>query len=149
MSQSTASEEANGDPASGAGDYDVGYAKPPKEHQFKAGNKLGKGRQKGAKGLKTIVKEAMSQKVPAKLGGKAVKLSKLELTVHQIATKSSQGDLKAADKALALYERYGPQDEPDGPEPEKVRRDLAALRDYLAMMDRISPPDDEEEDDDG
>ncbi|MXO73056.1 DUF5681 domain-containing protein [Alteraurantiacibacter buctensis] len=117
----------------------MGYAKPPKEHQFKAGNKLGKGRQKGAKGLKTIVKEAMGQKVPAKLGGKTFKLSKLELTVHQIATKSSQGDLKAAAKALALYERYGPQDEPDGPEPEKVRRDLEALRGYLAMHDLLNP----------
>lgn len=139
MSQSTASEEANGDPASGAGDYDVGYAKPPKEHQFKKGNKLGKGRQKGAKGLKTIVNEAMGQKVTVKLGGKTVKFSKLELTVHQIITKSSQGDLKAADKALALYERYGPQDDADGPEPEKVRRDLEALRGHLAMFDKINP----------
>ena len=149
MSHSTSSDEASQDPSSGAGDYEVGYAKPPKEHQFKPGNKFGKGRPKDTKNMKTIVNEALGQKVPVKMGGKLKKRSKIELTVYQVATKASQGDLKAADKALGLYERYGPQDDPEGPEPEKVRRDLAALRDYLAMMDRISPPEDEEEDDDG
>jgi len=126
----------------------AGYKKPPKHSQFKKGNKMGKGRPKGAKNLKTIVNEAMSQKVSAQIGGKTRKLSKIELTVHQVANKASQGDQKAAEKALTLYERYGPQEDPSGPEPEKVKKDLDTLRDYLAMQDEICPPEDAEDDDD-
>lgn len=139
MSQSPKDQDAPDGPAPGSDDYKVGFGNPPKAHQFKVGNKCGKGRKKGAKGLKTIVNEASGQKVPVKLGGKPVKLSKLELTVHQVFTKASQGDLKAVDKALTLAERYGPQDAPEGPEPEKVSRDVDALRGYLAMLDLIDP----------
>jgi hypothetical protein len=148
MSQSPEDDDATDGPAPGPDDdYKVGHGNPPKEHQFKKGNKLGKGRKKGAKGLKTIVNEASGQKVPVKLGGKPVKLSKLELTVHQVFTKASQGDLKAADKALALAERYGPQDALEGPEPEKVSRDIEALRAHLAMYDQINPKPDKGQDD--
>lgn len=132
-------------PAIGA--YEVGYGKPPKHGQFKAGNKLAKGRRKGSKNLKTIVQDAMGQKVPVKVAGKTTRLSRVELTVHQLATKASLGDLKAADRALELYERYGPQEEPDAPDPERVQRDIDSLRDYLAMMDQITPPEDEDGED--
>ena len=67
------------DAADGA--EDVGYCKPPTHTQFKKGNTCGKGRPKGAKNLKTIVNEAMNQKVPVKIGGKTKKLSKVALTV--------------------------------------------------------------------
>lgn len=127
--------------------YETGYCKPPKHSRFKKGNTMGKGRPKGAKNLKTIVNEALNQKVPAQIGGKTRKLSKIELTVHQVANKASQGDPKAAEKALALYERYGPQEDPSGPEPEKIKKDLDTLREYLAMQDMICPPGGAEEDD--
>lgn len=132
---------------SNSGAYETGYCMPPKHSQFKKGNTMGKGRPKGAKNLKTIVNEALNQKVPAQIGGKTRKLSKIELTVHQVANKASQGDHKAAERALALYERYGPQEDLSGPEPDKVRKDLEALREYLAMQDAIYPPENQEDDD--
>lgn len=145
MSKSSKSNQAPEGTASGHGDQEVGYCKPPKEHQFKPGNKFGKGRPQGSKNLKTIVIEAMGQKVAVKMGGKTKKLSKVELTVHQVVTKASQGDLKAAEKALGLYERYGPQEDSGGPQPEKVGRDLDALRNYLTIMNQIHPPEGEED----
>jgi hypothetical protein len=118
-------------------DYEVGYRKPPKDFQFKPKNKFGKGRKAGSKGLKTIVNEALGQKVTVSSGGKTKKLTKIELTVHQLATKASKGDLKAIEKTLGLFERYGPQEDDAGPPAEKVDRDMGALRDYLATRDAI------------
>lgn len=125
------------------GDYEVGYGKPPKDHQFQPNNKLGKGRKTGSKNTKTIVKEAFGQKVSATVGGKTKKMTKIELAMLQLANKASAGDLKAIEKVIQLQERYGPQEDPEGPDPAKVGHDLDALRDYLAMMDQIHPPDEE------
>ena len=66
-----------------------------------------------------------------------------------MATKASQGDLKAAEKVLVLYERYGPQEDPDGPAPDKLSKDIDALREYLAMQDQIYPPNEKKAEGDG
>lgn len=129
MTNSTAPEEpdANGE------EREVGYGKPPVAHRFAKGNKLGKGRPKGSKNLKTIVNEAFGVKVPAKIGGQTRKLTKIELAIHQLANKASAGDLKAIGKAIAMHEQYGPQEDPAGPSPEQTQTNLEALEDYLAL----------------
>lgn len=131
----------------GKDDQEVGYGKPPKEHQFKKGNKLGKGRPKGAANMKTLVNAALSVKVSTKIGGKTKKMTKAELALHQLAHKASQGDLKAIDKVIAMHERYGPQEDPEGPSEEKLNYDLSTLKDYLAMKQLIDPDDEEDEND--
>lgn len=40
-------------------EYEVGKGKPPKKTQFKEGNKYGKGRPKGSRNLKTVLKQVM------------------------------------------------------------------------------------------
>ena len=127
-------------------DYEVGYGKPPKHGQFKPGNKHGKGRKKGSKGMRTIVNEAFGMKVMGNLGGKPTRLSKIEATLHQVATKASQGDAKAADRGIPLYERYGPQDDSDGPSAERIEANLDALIAFAALKRQI---DGFEEGDDG
>lgn len=135
--------------ASKAGEYEVGNCKPPKEHQFQKGNKQGKGRKKGSKATRTIVKEALGQKVATKLGGKTKMFSKFELSLHQLANKASGGDLKAIEKVIALQERYGPPEDPEEPSPEKLRLDQATLRDHLTYLDMLYPPQQLEGRDDG
>ena len=130
------------------GDYEVGYGKTPKEHRFQKGNKMGKGRKPGSKALKTIVKEAFGMKVKGSLGGKPAKLTKIEATIHQVATKASQGDPKAADKAIPLYERYGPPEDPEGPSDERIEANLDALEAYIAMKRQIEGFCEEEGEDD-
>lgn len=137
-------EEFEGGPQS---DYEVGYGKPPKQHTFQKGNKKGKGRKKGSKGMKRIVNEAFGMKVKGSLAGKVQSISKFEAGMHQLATKHSQGDAKATDKAIALYERYGPQDQTEGPPKAKLKKDYRVLRRYLEMQELICP--DDEEGDDG
>lgn len=121
--------------------YAVGYGKPPLHGQFKPGNKKGKGRKKGSKNLKTIVNEAAAMKGVAKLNGQLKKLPKIEITVHQVYSKGAAGDAKAGDKAIELYERYGPQEDPSGPPPEETRANLDSLRDYLALRDLFGDQD--------
>ena len=78
---------------------------PPKEHQFKkgkSGNELG--RPLGSKNLKTIVMEAAADQVAAMVNGKSRKMSKLQATVMQLATKAASGDHKAMGKFLELVD---------------------------------------------
>lgn len=124
--------------ASTAEPYQVGKGKPPLHTQFKKGNKLGKGRPKGAKNFKTIVNEVLGAKVTAKINGKAVKISKTELAMHQLSNKAGAGDLKAIDKVIAMEERYGPQEDSAGPSREEIVRDLDTLRDYLSLYDMFA-----------
>lgn len=124
--------------------YKVGKGKPPLHTQFKKGNKLGKRRPTGAKNLKRIVHEVLSAKVTAKINGKAVKMSKTELAIHQLSNKAGAGDLKAIDKVIAMEERYGPQDDPAGPSPQETIRNLDALRDYLNLYDMFAEGGDED-----
>ncbi len=131
-------DDTAGEPVSAAqgsdlqgGGTEVGYKKPPKAHQFKPGNKQGKGRPKGAKNIATIVRQSLGMKVSAKIGGKAIKASKIEIAMHQLANQASAGDFKAIAKAIELQERYGPQEDPEGPSPEEIKLDLDSLRDFL------------------
>jgi hypothetical protein len=116
-----------------SGEYEVGYAKPPKATQFKPGNKLGKGRPKGSKNLATIVNETFGAKVPAKINGKTKKVSKIELTVLQLANKASSGDPKAIAKALELYQQHGPQEPVGEISEEETAYDLETIAHHLDM----------------
>lgn len=113
--------------------YEIGYAKPPKHSQFKAENKAGKGRPRGSRNMKSLVREVFEDKVPAKINGKTRKVSRVELGLRQLANKASTGDLKAIAHLLTLYERYGPPEE-DGPiSEEETAYDLETLRHHLRM----------------
>lgn len=115
-------------------EYKVGYGKPPKHSQFPKGNGPGKGRAKGAKNMKTIVNSATGAKVTSKSNGKLKKISKIEAAVHQLANKAAAGDLKAIEKLIALYERYGPEEQSLIPTQEETKADLETLKNYLAML---------------
>jgi hypothetical protein len=93
--------------------YPVGYKKPPKHSQFKkgeSGNK--KGRPKGAKGLKTIVRDVFAQKVVVRSANGSTRMSKMEAIVHKTAEKSFAGDIRAIMAALKLYATYVPDESP-------------------------------------
>lgn len=82
-------------------DYEVGRAKPPKHTQFRkgvSGNKAG--RPKGSKNLSTLIMEAAHGQVTATIDGKKRKISKVQATTMQLATKAAAGDPKAMLKFL-------------------------------------------------
>ena len=130
-------EVADSRPADDGGaedSYRVGYKNPLQETQFGKGNKAGKGRPKGARNLKTIVNQASARKVAVKDGSKVRKLSRIDVTLERLNNKAIAGDLKAIAMVIALQERYGPQEDPEGPSPEELKLDLDSLRDFLRFQ---------------
>jgi hypothetical protein len=84
--------------------YDIGYRKPPRHSQFKPGQSgHPQGRPRNAKNASTIVREALTAKVTLTENGRARSMSKLEVSVTQLANKAAGGDLKAIGMVIDLY----------------------------------------------
>lgn len=79
----------------------IGRGNPPKETQFRKGTSGNpKGRRKGSKNLSTYLREAARDQVTATIGGKTRRISKIQATTMQLATKAASGDQAAINKFL-------------------------------------------------
>jgi Family of unknown function (DUF5681) len=79
----------------------VGRGNPPKHTQFRKGTTGNpKGRPKGSKNLSTYIMEAARDRVTATVGGRTRKISKIQATAMQLATKAAGGDQAAMGKFL-------------------------------------------------
>ena len=85
---------------------DVGYGKPPKEHQFKPGQSGNpKGRPRGAKSSAAIVRELMLRKIEVRERGVIRNVSMFEAMLLRIFENGLKGDPKAAGFLLKLYDQ--------------------------------------------
>ncbi|MCC6949789.1 MAG: hypothetical protein IT539_18695 [Bradyrhizobiaceae bacterium] len=67
----------NDDKLACKGDYEVGYKKPPKAHQFKPGQSGNhRGRPKGKRNMRSILQEALAAKVKVRDGDKVRTMTK-------------------------------------------------------------------------
>jgi hypothetical protein len=116
-------------------DYEIGYGKPPKEHQFppgQSGNK--KGRPKEAKSLKNELEEELHEKIPIKEGGKQKSVSKLRAMLKAQMAKAVQGDTKAANIVINMTLKLL-TDEVETPEEiDLSATDLAILEEYASTI---------------
>ena len=88
-------------------DEPVGYGKPPKTSQFKPGQSGNpKGRPKGARGLKQVVRAALDDEVDLVAGGKSMKITKREVVVLKLIQKAAGGDVRAIDSILNLDQKF-------------------------------------------
>jgi len=97
----TVGSRAADPPNGGAGAPKTGYRNPPKHTQFQkgqSGNK--KGRPKGSKNLSTLMMEAARDQVSVPIGGKMRKVSKLQASAMQLATKAAGGHGASIEKFL-------------------------------------------------
>ena len=77
-------------------DKNVGRGIPPKHTQFKKGMSGNpRGRPKGSKNLSTLISEAARDQVTATIDGRQRRISKVQATAMQLATKAAAGDPKA------------------------------------------------------
>ena len=86
-----------------AGDYKVGYGRPPKEHQFKPG-KSGNpaGREKGSRGLKTDLKAELEARMTIRINNEPVSDTRQRLLLRALASRAAAGDVRAAAIVIPL-----------------------------------------------
>ena len=94
--------------------YPVGYGKPPLQSRFKAGTSgNARGRPKGSKNLKTLVKEAMTANILIQEGEKTRKVSRLEGVLLRQLQKALTGSGRAAVAVFKIAMQLGLLDDAD------------------------------------
>lgn len=118
--------------------YEVGYGKPPKSGQFqkgKSGNP--RGRPKGARGLKTDLKEELGQRVTITENGRSRNLTKQQLMVKQLTAKAVKGDMRAISKLAELaISLLGAEDEILENKSRLAPEDDAILQQFIERQGR-------------
>ncbi len=115
-------------------EYEVGYGKPPRRTRFtkgKSGNP--RGRVPGGKNLKTLLSEALNERVIVAENGGRRKITKREAIITQIVNRSATADWRAIKILLDLVRAFEGQTEAASPESsafseaeEKVIEQLSA-----------------------
>lgn len=84
-------------------DYEVGYRKPPKAHQFKPGQSGNpKGREKGSRGLKTDLKAELEARMTIRINNEPVSDTRQRLLLRALASRAAAGDVRAAAIVIPL-----------------------------------------------
>lgn len=74
-------------------DYEVGYAKPPKDSQFQKGESGNpRGRPKGRKNHLTVLYQAMNEPITITENNKRTTVTKFEAVMKQIMNQALKGD---------------------------------------------------------
>jgi hypothetical protein len=127
-------------PASGT-TTTLGRGHPPKHTQFpkgKSGNP--KGRPKGSKNMSTYLMEAAHDQVSATIGGKTRKISKLQATTMQLATKAASGDQAAMNKFLDWMDEIETRAAAARPSQFPLSEaDIEVIRETYERMKRCEP----------
>jgi hypothetical protein len=126
-------------------DYKVGQGRPPLEHQWKpnqSGNK--KGRKKGSKNRKTIVRMAERKTFSVKKVGRPRKMTATEIGLHNLQQDILRGDRKAFLDYLEIVERYSDRSDTTASMQELLFEDQAIIANMLARKTRTKTPTSEE-----
>lgn len=129
-------------------DYEVGYGKPPKQSQFQPGQSGNpRGRPKDARGLGTIIRKAMDEKVLVRTNGKERKVRRVEAMIYRLQEQALKGDIRALDKLLGYYQQLVPEDRPPSDvTPQLSKSDEEILAEFLETGPRsqsiVTSPDD-------
>jgi hypothetical protein len=117
---------------------------PPKHTQFKPGQSgYPQGRPKGSKNVKTLIMEAARDHVTATIDGKPRKISKIQATTMQLATKAAGGNQAAMNKLLDLVDEI--ETRADAAKPSQFplsEPDLEVLRAAYERMKQCETPED-------
>lgn len=94
-----------------SGEYEVGYGKPPVEHQFGPGGKkpVGSGRKRGVKNSRTLIEGLFSEMVKVTLGGETRTMTKKELLIRHGFEKAIKArSVNELNALMRFYESLAP-----------------------------------------
>jgi hypothetical protein len=130
--------QVSDDPATGDG-YEVGYRKPPRHTQFKPGRSGNpKGRPKSAKGLHSIVRDTLTQKVAVRTQSGTKKISRIEAVLQKTVEQAMKGNPRALAELLKLYGNAVPNEATqvvaETREEDLTATDLATLEELRILL---------------
>ena len=100
--------QPNDDPTSA-----VGYGKPPVHTRFRKGQSGNpKGRRKGQRNIRTVVDEALRQRIIIREGDRIRSLTKLDGIIVTMVNAALKGDAKAVASLLTIVRALGMTGEP-------------------------------------
>lgn len=108
------------------GSYEVGYGKPPREHQYpkgKSGNPSGsRGRKRGPTSFTEAMKAALLKKQTVIIDGKRRRMSRFEIMLEGLAGRAMQGDESARKEVIRMASQIDKFDKlyPEEQEERKV-----------------------------
>jgi hypothetical protein len=96
----------------------VGYCQPPVGTCFRKGQSGNpKGRPKGKKNLKTLLEQALNEKITVNENGRRKSITKAQAGMKQVANQVASGDAKILLKILEIHDRY-----------ERVQNEIGATK---------------------
>lgn len=118
----------------GRPDYDVGYKKPPRHSQFKPGQSGNpKGRSKGAKGMKTLVRENLTARVKVRTAKGTRSVPHAEALLLKLMEMAQRGNLRAALTLLGWYSDAVP----DAADTDAALSDTPITKTDEAILDEL------------
>ena len=104
-------------PPEPAGEYEVGYGKPPRHTRFAKGQSGNpRGRPSGAKNLSTLLSDALNETVVVTEKGGRRKVSKRQAIITQLVNRSATADFRAIKILLDIMREIEVQNESASPE---------------------------------
>jgi hypothetical protein len=131
------------------GDYEIGYAKPPKSARFRPGQSGNPaGRRKRVRNLRTDVQRTLKVPLTVKANDRPRTISTQEGALMVLRQKALQGDARALDRLLDLARLFNNDTGEIGPAEVLAREDqtiLDAFRAEIAtnVMRAAAPPHEE------
>ncbi len=114
----------------------VGRGSPPHEHQFGA-NKPGnrRGRAKGSKNVKTIVRNIAQEKHAIKEGEATIELTTVELLFRMLTIKAMNGDIRADKFIDRFLDRQSP---PSGGGGYLLAPELQSVEEWVEQAEKLN-----------
>jgi hypothetical protein len=115
-----------------AGDYEVGYGKPPKHTRFRQGQSGNpRGRAKNTRNLKTELRSVLDETLSLSMAGREVKLSARKAMLLALRNKALKGDTRAIGLMVAMLERLLPETLMEEVQNTVARDDLAIFAEAI------------------
>ncbi|MGE3779180.1 MAG: DUF5681 domain-containing protein [Pirellulaceae bacterium] len=119
--------------------YSVGYRKPPRHTQFKAGQSGNpRGRPPGSKNLATLLADELASKVRVRQDGKSRTVTKLQAIVMRVTEGALKGEPRAVREIVSLISRLLPHQEVSAAPPSTPlpADDAAILDEFIQRYTR-------------
>jgi hypothetical protein len=129
------------EPPAGGDGYEIGYGRPPRHSQFRAGQSGNRaGRPKGVRNLMTDVRRTLKVPVKVKEDGRSRRISTQEGMLMLLREKALKGDGRSLDRLLELAVRFNNDPGAEAAQQVLPDDDRAILADYVAEVTAAMAP---------